>query len=91
MGLSEPDAGSDVASLSTTAVKSGDSYILNGTKMWITNGPIADVAVVYAKTQPELDHAGILHLSWKREPRVFSRPASDQNGGPQFPDFGTGV
>jgi butyryl-CoA dehydrogenase len=59
MGLSEPDAGSDVASLTTTAIKNGDRYILNGTKMWITNGPIADVAVVYAKTQPELQHAGI--------------------------------
>jgi len=59
MGLSEPDAGSDVASLSTTAVKDGDHYVLNGTKMWITNGPIADVAVVYAKTDPEQQHAGI--------------------------------
>jgi alkylation response protein AidB-like acyl-CoA dehydrogenase len=59
MALSEPDAGSDVASLSTTAEKVGDSYVLNGTKMWITNGPIADVAVIYAKTQPELQHAGI--------------------------------
>ncbi|MGD9971753.1 MAG: acyl-CoA dehydrogenase family protein [Desulfatirhabdiaceae bacterium] len=59
MGLSEPDAGSDVASMRTEAEKRGNSYILNGTKMWITNGPIADVAVVYAKTQPELQHAGI--------------------------------
>ena len=59
MGLSEPEAGSDVASLAATAEKKGDQYILNGTKMWITNGPIADVAVVYAKTQPELQHAGI--------------------------------
>jgi butyryl-CoA dehydrogenase len=59
MGLSEPDAGSDVASLSTTAMRQGDSYVLNGTKMWITNGPIADVAVVYAKTDPDQQHAGI--------------------------------
>jgi butyryl-CoA dehydrogenase len=59
MGVSEPDAGSDVASLRTTAEKRGDKYVLNGVKMWITNGPIADVAVVYAKTQPELQHAGI--------------------------------
>ncbi len=59
MGLSEPDAGSDVASMSTTAEKRGDAYVLNGTKMWITNGPIADVAVVYAKTDPDQDHAGI--------------------------------
>jgi alkylation response protein AidB-like acyl-CoA dehydrogenase len=59
MGLSEPDAGSDVASMTTTAEKHGEAYVLNGTKMWITNGPIADVAVVYAKTNPELAHAGI--------------------------------
>ncbi len=59
MGLSEPDAGSDVASMSTTAMRQGDSYVLNGTKMWITNGPIADVAVVYAKTDPDQQHAGI--------------------------------
>jgi butyryl-CoA dehydrogenase len=59
MGLSEPDAGSDVASMTTTAEKKGDDYVLNGTKMWITNGPIADVAVVYAKTDPEQTHAGI--------------------------------
>ena len=59
MGLSEPDAGSDVASMTTTAVRQGDQYILNGTKMWITNGPIADVAVVYAKTDPDQQHAGI--------------------------------
>jgi len=59
MGLSEPDAGSDVASMSTTATRQGGSYVLNGTKMWITNGPIADVAVVYAKTDPDQQHAGI--------------------------------
>jgi alkylation response protein AidB-like acyl-CoA dehydrogenase len=59
MGLSEPDAGSDVASMSTAAMRQGDTYVLNGTKMWITNGPIADVAVVYAKTDPDQQHAGI--------------------------------
>ena len=59
MGLSEPDAGSDVAAMTTTAAPKGDRYVLNGTKMWITNGPVADVAVVYAKTQPELGHDGI--------------------------------
>lgn len=59
MGISEPDAGSDVVSMRTTAEKCGDSYILNGSKMWITNGPIADVAVIYAKTDPELGHKGI--------------------------------
>jgi len=59
MGLTEPGAGSDVASLRTRARKSGDTYILNGSKMFITNGSIADVAVVYAKTDKDLKHAGI--------------------------------
>ncbi|HLQ10523.1 MAG TPA: acyl-CoA dehydrogenase family protein [Ktedonobacteraceae bacterium] len=49
-GLTEPDSGSDPSSMRTTARRDGDSYILNGTKMWITNGGIADVAVVWAKT-----------------------------------------
>ncbi|MBA2880469.1 alkylation response protein AidB-like acyl-CoA dehydrogenase [Desulfosalsimonas propionicica] len=59
MGLTEPDAGSDVASMRTTAEKKGDKYVLNGSKIFITNGPIADVAVVYAKTDPGAQHAGI--------------------------------
>ena len=49
-GLTEPDSGSDPGSMSTTARRDGDAYILNGTKMWITNGGIADIAVVWAKT-----------------------------------------
>lgn len=49
-GLTEPDAGSDPASMKTRAVRDGDDWILNGTKMWITNSPIADVAVVWART-----------------------------------------
>src|SRR5437016_945446 len=49
-GLTEPDSGSDPGSMRTTARREGDSYILNGTKMWITNGGIADLAVVWAKT-----------------------------------------
>jgi glutaryl-CoA dehydrogenase len=49
-GLTEPDSGSDPGSMRTTARRDGDSYILNGTKMWITNGGIADIAVVWAKT-----------------------------------------
>lgn len=59
MGLTEPDAGSDVASMKTTAEKKGDTYVLNGSKIFITNGPLADVAVVYAKTDPTQMHAGI--------------------------------
>lgn len=59
MGVTEPDAGSDMASLKTTAEKKGDRYVLNGSKMFITNGPVADVAVVYARTDPEKKHAGV--------------------------------
>jgi butyryl-CoA dehydrogenase len=59
MGLTEPNAGSDVASLRTRAERKGDSWVLNGTKMFITNGAIADVAVVYAKTDLSAGHAGI--------------------------------
>lgn len=59
MGLTEPGAGSDVAALSTKAVKTDDGYLLNGTKMFITNGEIADVALIYAKTDPSAGHAGM--------------------------------
>jgi butyryl-CoA dehydrogenase len=59
MGLTEPAAGSDVASMTTRAEKRGKRYLLNGNKMFITNGPVADVAVVYAKTGKDLKHAGI--------------------------------
>jgi len=59
MALTEPNAGSDAASVATTAVKKGDRYVLNGSKMFITNGPIADVCVVYASTDKEKRHMGI--------------------------------
>lgn len=53
-GLSEPDAGSDVWAMKTTAVKDGDHWILNGTKQWITNSPYADYAIIFAITDQEL-------------------------------------
>jgi len=59
LAMSEPNAGSDVVSLRLKAEKKGDRYLLNGTKMWITNGPEADVVVVYAKTAPEAGSRGI--------------------------------
>ena len=49
--MSETESGSDVTSMKTKAVKNGKNWILNGRKMWITNGPIADVIIVYAKTE----------------------------------------
>lgn len=59
MGLTEPSAGSDVASMKTRAEKVGNTYVLNGSKTFITNATLADVAVVYAKTDTEAGHAGI--------------------------------
>lgn len=59
LAMSEAGAGSDVVSLKLRAEKKGDRYILNGSKMWITNGPEADVLVVYAKTDPEAGPKGI--------------------------------
>jgi isovaleryl-CoA dehydrogenase len=50
LAMSEPNAGSDVVSMKLKAEKKGDYYVLNGNKFWITNGPDADVLVVYAKT-----------------------------------------
>ena len=59
LAMSEPGAGSDVVSMRLRAEKRGDRYLLNGSKMWITNGPDADVLVVYAKTDPAAGPRGI--------------------------------
>jgi alkylation response protein AidB-like acyl-CoA dehydrogenase len=57
--LSEPDAGSDVAAMTTRAVRDGDSYVLSGTKYWVTNAGISDTYTVFAKTDPQAGHRGI--------------------------------
>ena len=60
LGLTEPGAGSDaLGSMRTTARRDGDHYVLNGTKLYITNGPVADVLLVYAKTSPDMGAQGI--------------------------------
>src|SRR5262252_528228 len=59
LAMSEPEAGSDVVSMRLRADKKGDRYVLNGSKFWITNGPCADVVVVYAKTDPAAGPRGI--------------------------------
>ncbi|AVL72004.1 isovaleryl-CoA dehydrogenase [Oligella urethralis] len=59
LAMSEPGAGSDVVSMKLRAEKKGDRYVLNGSKMWITNGPDADTLVVYAKTEPGAGPKGI--------------------------------
>ncbi len=70
--MSEPNSGSDVTSMQLKATKKGDRYILNGTKMWITNGPHADVIVVYAKTDPALGHKGISAFIVEKGSKGFS-------------------
>src|SRR6059058_2166884 len=69
-GLTEPDAGSDPGSMRTTARRDGGDWIVNGTKMWITNGSIADVAVVWART----DDGDITASSSRRGCRDSTRP-----------------
>src|SRR5271170_6267093 len=59
LAMSEPGAGSDVVSMRTRADKKGDRYVLNGSKMWITNGPVADTLVIYAKTDRTAGARGI--------------------------------
>jgi isovaleryl-CoA dehydrogenase len=59
LAMSEPGSGSDVVSMRTHAVKKGNKWVLNGNKMWITNGPDANVLVVYAKTNPAAGPKGI--------------------------------
>jgi len=59
LAMSEPGAGSDVVSMRTRADRKGSRYILNGSKMWITNGPVADTLVIYAKTDPTAGSRGI--------------------------------
>jgi isovaleryl-CoA dehydrogenase len=59
LAMSEPNAGSDVVSMGLKAVRDGDDYVLNGSKMWITNGPEASVYVIYAKTDPDAGSGGI--------------------------------
>lgn len=57
--MTEPDAGSDVAGIKSTAVRQGDKYILNGSKTWITGGPVASYFTVFAKTDPDARHRGM--------------------------------
>ncbi|CAB3662516.1 MAG: isovaleryl-CoA dehydrogenase [Achromobacter sp.] len=72
LAMSEPGAGSDVVSMKLRADKKGDRYVLNGTKMWITNGPDADTLVVYAKTDPEAHQRGITAFLVEKSFKGFS-------------------
>jgi isovaleryl-CoA dehydrogenase len=72
LAMSEPGAGSDVVSMRTRADKKGDRYILNGSKMWITNGPLADTLVVYAKTDRTAGARGITAFIVEKSMKGFA-------------------
>ena len=72
LAMSEPGAGSDVVSMRTRADKKGDRYVLNGNKMWITNGPVAETLIVYAKTDPEAGSRGITAFLVEKGMKGFS-------------------
>ena len=72
LAMSEPGSGSDVVSMQLRAEKSGDGYVLNGNKMWITNGPDAETLVVYAKTDPDAGPRGITAFIIERGIAGFS-------------------
>ena len=78
--LTEPDAGSDVSGMRTTAVKKGDKYVLNGTKCFITNGGHADYYTVYAKTDKDAGHRGISAFVVEREWGVVVDKKEDKLG-----------
>ena len=72
LAMSEPGAGSDVISMKLKAEDKGGYYLLNGSKMWITNGPDADTMIVYAKTEPELNARGITAFIVEKGMKGFS-------------------
>src|ERR1700688_511993 len=72
LAMSEPNAGSDVVSMTTRAEKKGDRFIINGSKMWITNGPVADTLVVYAKTDAAAGPRGITAFIIEKGMKGFS-------------------
>ncbi len=81
LAMSESEAGSDVVSMRLRAEKKGERYVLNGTKMWITNGPDADVLVVYAKTDPDAGSRGITAFLVERGfPGFSASPKLDKLG-----------
>ncbi len=79
--MTEPDAGSDVAGIKTAAVRKGDKYILNGTKTWITDGPVASFFTVFAKTDPQARHKGMSCFIVERDwPGVSTSKPLDKMG-----------
>jgi butyryl-CoA dehydrogenase len=80
-GLSEPEAGSDAAAQKTTATRDGDGWLIQGTKNWITNGPVADVCVLFAMNDRSLGHRGITaFILPMKHPGVRCGPPDDKLG-----------
>jgi isovaleryl-CoA dehydrogenase len=73
LAMSEPNSGSDVVSMRTRADRRGDRYVLNGSKMWITNGPVAETFVIYAKTDPTAGSRGITAFIVEKSFQGFSQ------------------
>jgi isovaleryl-CoA dehydrogenase len=73
LAMSEPNSGSDVVSMRTRADRRGDRYVLNGTKMWITNGPVAETFVIYAKTDPTAGARGMTAFIVEKGFKGFSQ------------------
>ena len=81
LAMSEPGAGSDVVGMRMRAERQGERFVLNGSKMWITNGPDADLLVIYAKTNPEAGARGITaFVAEKRFPGFSAQPKLDKLG-----------
>lgn len=79
--ITEPDAGSDVGAMRSTAIKDGDHYVLNGSKTWISNAQVGDVALVYAYTDPKTKYKGMsAFMVDMHSPGVSSRPLSEKLG-----------
>ena len=84
--ITEPDAGSDVAAMRTRAVRTGDHYVLNGSKTWISNAQVADVGLVYAYTDPAAKHRGMSAFMVElRQPGVTSRAIEEKLGAKASP------
>ncbi|MGZ6133600.1 MAG: acyl-CoA dehydrogenase [Myxococcaceae bacterium] len=80
-GLTEPEAGSDAAAQKTTAVRKGDSYVINGSKNWITNGPVADAIVLFTMTDRAAGHRGITAFVVPTSTPGFNRAPPDRKMG----------
>lgn len=80
-GLTEPEAGSDAAAQKTTAVKKGDHYVINGSKNWITNGPVADAIVLFTMTDKAAGHKGISAFLVPTHTPGFNRAPPDKKMG----------